>query len=103
MDTLLSGIIVHVKEMSELPEALQEFLSYDDQGISGLDFMLKDANLAKRIPKNVRVEYEALYGTLSYNLQSEIDKLREALAQLEENPKPLIHDIIQHLYEEKAQ
>lgn len=102
MDSLLSGIIFQLDGEIKLTDALREFLGYDNQGIEGLDFMLKDVKLSKRIPKDVRMEYEAIYGNLSYLLQSRIDEIRKALQELEENPKPVIHSMIQLLYEEEA-
>ena len=44
---LVTGLILGMSVDSTLPEELKEFLSRDDQGIEGLDLMLKDSNSAK--------------------------------------------------------
>lgn len=57
MDIL--GLLISVsKTKCKISPELMEFLSIDDQGIDGIEFMLKNENLAKRIPENIRQEYE---------------------------------------------
>ena len=82
----------------ELSESLKEFLSRDDQGMSGLEFMLNDPKLTKRIPDNVR--YETLYGLISHEIDISTEKVIEYLSDLKKDPKELIHKIIQEIYEE---
>lgn len=84
----------------ELSESLKEFLSRDDQGMSGLEFMLNDPKLTKRIPDNVRYDYETLYGLISHEIDISTEKVIEYLSDLKKDPKELIHKIIQEIYEE---
>ena len=56
------GIVLGINPASlEIPKELRDFLELDDQGINGLDFMLSDAKLSRRIPTTVRVQYEQMY------------------------------------------
>lgn len=84
------------------PEELLEFMSKDDQGIEGIEFMLKDKKLCSRIPPTVRAQYEVLNATL----QEQIEKAcNEAISNIQEvlsNPQSLqqvAHTIIQDMYE----
>lgn len=97
---LFPGIVLSImKENIKIPQELKDFLSKDDQGIDGLDFMLRDAKLYKRIPTKVSHQYHSLYASIDVQLSEAIEDLRNALDKLEANPKNLIHDMIQGIYE----
>lgn len=99
MNFLFTGIVLEIIQEQGLSTEFKEFLSLDDQGMEGLEFMLKDPKLCRRIPTQVRAEYEILYGNMAQNLQDRIEEIRKMLDQLEENPKPVIHQAIQKMYE----
>lgn len=75
------GLVCNIRA-DALPENLREFLSIDDQGIEGLEFMLSDSKLYKRIPPDVRITYEVLFGNLSLQLDNEIGKIIKKLNDL---------------------
>lgn len=95
---LFSGTFIAMEDNFELPEKLKNFLSIDDQGIEGLEFMLKDPKLSKRIPEDVRLEYEIVYAKLSTSIDDNIAKLRAELDKLEKNPQSIIHNAISYAY-----
>jgi hypothetical protein len=78
----------------EIPNELRDFLKLDDQGIYGLDFMISDSNLAKRIPPDVRIQYEKLYTILRLNLEDSLKELRKSIDEIEKNPKDVIYELI---------
>jgi len=82
-----------------LPDELREFLQIDDQGIEGFDFMLKNPELSKRIPVNIRYQYELLYGQLMEVIQASLDRTKEEISKVEKNPRESIHELIQALTE----
>lgn len=96
--TSFSGAFMSMRNDYVIPESLKSFLSHDDLGMEGLEFMLKDSKLAKRIPQDVRLEYEILYATINSDIDKQIAKLRKQLDELEKNPKKAIHEIIEHSY-----
>lgn len=85
----------------DLPPNLRQFLEMDGQGMDGLEFMLSHYELAKRIPKDVRLEYEALYGALSIQLEEKIAEWRKTLDAIEKNPRDAIHNAIQTTLEQQ--
>lgn len=95
---LVTGLILGMSVDSTLPEELKEFLSRDDQGIEGLDLMLKDSKLCQRIPSEVRVQYEILYSNLSSSIEEQLTKLQENIDEIMKNPKETIHQILQMMY-----
>ena len=98
-DVTLQGFTVEVRKDLEIPPALLEFLLQDDQGIYGLEFMLKDPSLCTKIPDDVRYTYEILYNHLSISLSDEISNAIDFLNKIEKNPQTYIHSIMQTLYE----
>lgn len=97
---VLTSIILSFKEEDiKIPKELNDFLSKDDQGIEGLDFMIRDSKLYKRIPKEVTTQYHALYANMHIRLDKAIKELREILDEMESNPKEVIHYVIQEVYE----
>lgn len=99
---LITGIILGFNEEDiEIPKELNDFLSKDDQGIEGLDFMIRDSKLYKRIPKEVSIQYHALYANMDIMLDEGIKKLRKILDEMESNSKEVIHYMIQEIYEEE--
>ena len=96
---LLLGLMVGIRNDIEIPPVLMDFLSNDDQGMEGLEFMLKDPKLCNRIPRNVRYNYEILYHKIESSLADQISETRKALDEFEKNPKKMIHPLIQSLYE----
>lgn len=93
------GFVLGMKKPVELPINLRDFLSLDDQGIEGLEFMLKDEKLSRRIPSDVRLEYERLYFLLSSELDETLDEVEQAIKYARSNPKEIIHQLIQNSYE----
>ena len=93
------GLILGMRKPIEIPPNLQEFLSRDDQGIEGLEFMLKDSKLSRRIPPNVRAEYETLYCVLSQELDENLKEVEQAIQAARSNPQKIIHQLIQKSYE----
>ena len=98
MNTNFVGAYLSIQTNHEIPANLREFLSLDDQGMKGLEFMLNNPKLAKRIPADVRLEYEALYAAISVEIDEQIALIRKHLDELESNPKSAIHEIIAHCY-----
>lgn len=66
----------------------------------GLDFMLRDSKLYKRIPDDVRIQYEILFANLRSELEKNIDLIKEHLEEIKKDPKPVIHDMISAATEE---
>lgn len=60
----------------EISEEFREFLEKDEQGIEGLEFMLKDSSLRKRVPDEVITEYERVRRLIMERLE-EIKKTIE--------------------------
>lgn len=89
------GIVLGINPASlEIPKELRDFLELDDQGINGLDFMLSDSKLSRRIPTAVRVQYEQMYAELIAQLDSSIEELKKIIDEIENNPKNVIHSFI---------
>lgn len=89
------GIVLGINPASlEIPKELRDFLELDDQGINGLDFMLSDAKLSRRIPTTVRVQYEQMYAELIVQLDSSIEELKKIINEVDKNPKNVIHSFI---------
>lgn len=98
----MSGILVEcINKDLEIPPELKNFLDIDDQGIEGLDFMLKNPNLVKKIRPIVREQYEFLYGTLNIELSKQIAEMIEMLKEVESRPKDVIHTILNNVYSEE--
>lgn len=96
------SLLCNVRNDFEIPENLREFLSMDDQGIDGLDFMLKDSKLCRRIPSDVRASYEIIYARISEDLENELENAIKALQSLSSDNKArkeIIHKIIQDTYQ----
>ncbi len=98
---MMSGIFLGLSSTFNLPPELYEFLSRDDQGMEGLEFMLSDPELSKRIPPKVRTEYEMLYASLTRSVSDMITKSKETLDAIEKDPKKVIQTIIQNAYEKQ--
>lgn len=100
--TLISGITLSLDRRDfKLPQELRNFLSEDDQGIEGLDFMLRDSKLFRRVPTEVSHQYHTLYSDIDIQLEKSIQDLQSALDEIKANPKDVIHIVIQSLYEGK--
>ena len=100
-EQVVAGIILGIsKDYLKIPKELREFLKLDDQGIEGLDFMLRDSKLYKRIPDDVRIQYEILFANLRSELEKNIDLIKEHLEEIKKDPKPVIHDMISAATEE---
>lgn len=59
--------------------------------------MLKNSQLSKRIPLDVRAQYEKLYATLKFSLEDSIQELKKSIDEIERNPedmKDIIHVFI---------
>lgn len=97
----LSHLVINLGISKKIPDNLQKFLSLDDQGMEGLEFMMKDPKLSLRIPSEVRAEYEIF----SYELMSEIEKnldvLEKQIAETRNNLRPMANTIISKLYDEQ--
>ena len=93
------GLILGMRKPIEIPEALRDFLSLDDQGMDGLEFMLKSEKHCKRIPPEVRLEYETLYCILSQELEENLKEVEQAIQSVRSNPQQIIHQLIQKSYE----
>lgn len=83
----------------EIPDELRNFLAKDGQGIEGFDFMLRNSKLSKRIPRNVRIQYEILYNSISTQLLDKLSEIKKSILEIESNPKDSVHELIQQLYE----
>ena len=93
----LAGIVLGLGEPIELPAELQNFLTMDEMnGIEDFDFMLKNEKLCKKIPSDVRAQYEVLYARLSCELEEICNNLEQSIEEMKSNPKVFIHDLIQH-------
>ncbi len=98
MDIL--GLLISVsKTKCKISPELMEFLSIDDQGIDGIEFMLKNENLTKRIPENIRQEYELFRVAIAQDLIKNISSYKKMLAELEKNLEPTINHVAEEIYE----
>lgn len=95
---MLGGILLGLSDKLKLPKELYEFLSMDDQGMEGLEFMLSDSKLSRRIPPEVRKEYEIIYALLSNKLYETIENCKEDLDEIEKDPKRVIQSLIQESF-----
>lgn len=86
-------------EAFERPEHLFDFISIEDQGMESLEFMLEKERLRSRIPSEVIQEYYQLYDEILEDLLKHLQACKEAIAELERNPKPQIHALIEELYQ----
>ena len=95
----LTGIVLGSIPV-EIPTELRNFLTNDGMdGIKDLDFMLRDPKLSRRIPKDVRYQYETIYAAISIDLDNNLDDLEQAIKEIRSNPKEVIHDFIQQSLE----
>ena len=93
----LAGIVLGLGEPIELPADLRDFLTMDEmEGIEDFDFMLQNEVLYKKIPSEVRAQYEILYARLSCELEEICNNLEQSIEEMRSNPKVFIHDLIQH-------
>ena len=95
---IISGLMFGICEDIEFPTELRDFLDLDDQGIEGFDFMLTNPDLSKKIPRDVRMQYEILYSTISLELSENIAEMIKLLNEIESNPKETIHELIRSIY-----
>ncbi len=103
LDVDAYSLLCNVKKDFSLPENLREFLGRDDQGIEGLLFMIKDSKLCRRIPEDVRVEYEIILANTSEDLDKALEsaiKNFQALLANDDAKKAIIHHFIQAEYEQ---
>lgn len=101
-----ASLLLSIGDNCKLPPELFEFLKKDDQGIEGLEFMLRNPKLNRRIPQDVRIAYEVLYATLKNEIETSINKTIKQLHGLLNDPKSLkddIHYIIQEMYEKEKE
>ena len=93
----ISGIILGINaDTLEIPNEFREFLKKDDQGMDGFQFMLKDYKLAKRIPSEVRLQYESLRSLLLEVIEESVAEMRKSLDEIEKNPDDeVINEFIQ--------
>ena len=100
----LAGIVLGLGKPIDIPADLQDFLTMDEMdGIADFELMLKDEKLCRRIPSNVRAQYEMLYATLSCELDEICNNLEQSLKEMKANPKVFIHDLIQHSLEKSEE
>ena len=97
------SLLCDIRKDFKLSDEFLEFLSRDDQGIDGLDFMIKDSKLCRRIPSNVRIEYEIILANTSEDLDKALEKAIKSFQELLSNndaKKAIIHRFIQMEYEQ---
>lgn len=91
----ISGILLGINpDVLEIPDEFREFLKKDDQGMEGFEFMLKDYKLSKRIPTEVRIQYEAIRASVLECIEEAIDEMYKSLDEIKENPDTVINDFI---------
>ena len=96
----LAGILLGLNTVN-IPNNLRKFLTSDGMdGMKDLEFMLKDSKLSRRIPQNVRYEYETVYASLSIELDERLNDLEKAIKEMRSNPREIIHDAIQKSLEQ---
>lgn len=104
VDNNIFGIVLGIDANSlEIPKELRDFLELDNQGIQGLDFMLSNPKLSSRIPPDVRIQYEYLYGTINLKLDDIMEKLEEVVNKIQKNPKEVIHALIDTAISKKTE
>lgn len=98
----LAGLVLGMEKTVELPERLRNFLTMDGMdGINDFNFMLTNSKLCRKIPGDVRTEYEILYAQLSTELDEICYNLEKQLSEIRSNPKEIIHEMIQHSLEDQ--
>lgn len=100
INTLVNIMLGINKEKIFIPNELRDFLSKDDQGIDGFIFMLKNPKLSKRIPGDVRAQYEVLRASILTTLLESIEKTREILDNVEKTPDEVINKFINQALKE---
>ncbi len=98
------SLLCNIREDFTLSERFQEFLSRDNQGIEGLDFMIKDSRLCRRIPADVRAEYEIIRAKTLEDLDVAINSAIKHFQKLlndDDKKLSIIHHFIQLEYERK--
>ena len=92
------SLLCDIRKDFKLSDEFLEFLSRDDQGIDGLDFMIKDSKLCRRIPSDVRAEYEIILANTSEDLDKALESAIKSFQSLLDNDaakKEIIHKFIQ--------
>lgn len=97
----ITNIIIGInKDKIVIPNELRDFLKKDDQGIDGFIFMLKNPKLSKRIPTDVRAQYEVLRASIIENLETSIRETKKVLDKIQKEPDEAINKIIQQALKE---
>ena len=97
----ITNIIIGInKDKIVIPNELRDFLKKDDQGIDGFIFMLKNPKLSKRIPTDVRAQYEVLRASIIENLETSIQETKKVLDKIQKEPDEAINKIIQQALKE---
>lgn len=102
LKTTAYSLLCDIRKDFKLSDEFLEFLSKDDQGIDGLDFMIKDSKLCRRIPSDVRAEYEIILANTSEDLDHALESAIKSFQSLLDNnaaKKKIIHKFIQTEYE----
>lgn len=96
----IAGFVLGMNKPIEIPERLREFLTTDGMdGINDLDFMISNPKLCRRIPTDVRAQYEVLYCQLSEEIDEICNNLEQQIADMRSKPKEYIHVLIQQSLE----
>ena len=99
-EAIISGIILGMSKETEIPKELQKFLKKDDQGIEGLLFMIKNHKLSKRIPSDVRTQYEETRAEFINTLEGSLKEILENVEKLMKDDKAkeeFAHTMIQEI------
>ncbi len=102
----LLGLICEVQKDFTISEKLLEFLNKDNQGIDGIEFMIKNYKLSLRIPPDVRSDYEKIRAQALNDLNEALEKTISELTDLfndEEAKKQVILHFLQKKYEEQVE
>lgn len=81
----------------QIPDEFRKFLEMDDQGMEGFEFMLKDTKLSKRIPPEVRFQYEILRTSLVEKIENAISETYEALEYIRKHPDIIVSQAIEDI------
>jgi|GEM_PF-5105545 len=83
------------------PTKLKAFISQDEmEGLEDFLLMMKDEELCKRIPLDVRAEYEKLVYEMEKVFNESIRVIKEALKEMEGFRKESVHKNIQRICDE---
>ena len=79
----IMSINIDMGEIPVLSQAFRDFVAQDEmEGVKDLQLMLKDEKLAKRVPPEIKKEFEEITSTFSSRIEV---ALTSFIQQLEEN------------------